>query len=170
MFGMGTLLLLIMVWTVIARLFSISTPYQMELTKTFHIWLVFVGSSLLISLDANPRVEIFYDKVLRSKNVTFKKCYLTLVQLLTLFFVALCFFEGIKQVPAYLKQTTTYLRYSVIWTNGAAVFGFGLMSFRCVLKIMGYWCGLDLNPTTENDDDVPLTGTVAEDKTGGGEE
>lgn len=78
----GVLLFALMTWCVLARyFFALSAPYQTELAQTFHIWLCFMGSSYLFSINDNPSVEIFSGKVLAGKNKTFKKVYFTILYL-----------------------------------------------------------------------------------------
>ena len=143
MFITGTALFALMVWAVAARfIFAIPTAYQPELAQLLHLWLCFMGGSYLISINGHPFVEIFPDKVIKSRNVPFKKVYFTLIYLLTLFFIVPCFYYGVKQIPLYMKQVTIYLQINYIWVYGGGILGFGMMIFRTLLRIVGIWSGL----------------------------
>lgn len=137
MFVTGLALFVLMVWCVIARYsLSVPTPYQGELTKTLHIWLCFIGGSYAISVNGQPSVEIFLDKVLLSKNIVFRKVYSILIYMLSLFFLVPCLFYAIKQSPLYARQVTTYLGYSYLWVYGGGIIGLAMMCFRYLLKIV----------------------------------
>ncbi|MCI8688747.1 MAG: TRAP transporter small permease subunit [Oscillibacter sp.] len=147
---MGVLLFVLMTWCVIARYcFALPCPYQTELAQTFHIWLCFMGSSYLFSINDNPSVEIFSGKVIASKNMTYKKVYFTLLALTNYIFVVPCVYYGIQNLPQYAAQKTTYLGYSYIWIYGAAVFGFIMIAVRIALRIAGYWSGMYLDGPNE---------------------
>ncbi len=138
----GVLLFLLMTWCVIARyILHLSAPYQTELAQTFHIWLCFVASSLLFSTNENSSVDIFPDKVMRSKNMTFKKVYFTLIYLTDLILVYPCLKYGIKNIPRYYAQKTVNLGYSYIFVYGAAIVGFALIAFRILLCVLDIWSG-----------------------------
>lgn len=161
MFISGLLLFVLMTWCVITRyFFHISTPYQTELAQTFHIWLCFIGSSYLFSLNANPSVEIFSDKVMHSKNILFKKIYFTIVWLLNLVFIFPCLYYAILNIPKYTAQVTAYLGYSYIWVYGAGIVGFGLMLFRIFLRIAGFWSGLYLETYQDKTDEIKEVDSV----------
>lgn len=161
MFISGLLLFVLMTWCVITRyFFHISTPYQTELAQTFHIWLCFIGSSYLFSLNANPSVEIFSDKVMHSKNILFKKVYFTIVWLLNLVFIFPCLYYAILNIPKYTAQVTAYLGYSYIWVYGAGIVGFGLMLFRIFLRIAGFWSGLYLETYQDKTDEIKEVDSV----------
>lgn len=142
----GVLLFALMTWCVLARyFFALSAPYQTELAQTFHIWLCFMGSSYLFSINDNPSVEIFSGKVLAGKNKTFKKVYFTILYLSEYIFVLPCVYWGIQNLPSYYAQKSTYLGYSYIWTYGAAVVGFLMIAIRIALRIAGFWAGMYLD-------------------------
>ncbi len=140
----AALMFLLMTWCVVARGFEISTPYQTELAQTFHIWLCFIGGSYLFSNNENPSVELISEKVGKSNNLFFKRCYFSLITLLPLVFIGTCLYYGIVNIPRYAAQTTIYLGYSYIYIYGAAILGFALMTFRIILRVLGYWNGLYL--------------------------
>lgn len=142
MLVMGVALFLLMTWCVLARyFFSLSCPYQTELAQTFHIWLCFLGSSYLFSINDNPNVEIFPSRVMESKNMTFKKIYFTIVYLTNYIFVLPCVIYGIDNIPMYMAQKTVYFGYSYIFIYGAAVFGFIMIAIRIALCILDIWFG-----------------------------
>ena len=145
MFISGFLMFLLMTWCVIARYFLIlATPYQTELAQTFHIWLCFIGSSYLFAADENPRVEIFSGRVANSQNLLFKKIYFSVMWLACLVFILPCLYYAILNIPKYIAQSTIYLRYSYIFVYGAGIVGFALMTFRILLRVAGFWCGIYL--------------------------
>ena len=149
MFVSGILMFTLMTWCVFARaILNLATPYQTELAQTFHIWLCFIGSSYLFSGNENPGVEIFADKVAQSRNITFKRIYFSIIWLASLVFILPCLYYAVLNIPKYVAQSTIYLRYSYILVYGAGIIGFGLMTFRILLRVTGFWCGLYL-PTDE---------------------
>lgn len=145
MFISGLLMFLLMTWCVLARyFFQMSAPYQTELAQTFHIWLCFIGSSYLFANDENPSVEIFSSRAANSKNILFKKIYFTILWLANLVFILPCLYYAIQNIPNYIARTTIYLGYSYIYIYGAGILGFALMTFRILLRVAGFWCGLYL--------------------------
>lgn len=142
MLVMGVALFVLMTWCVLGRyVFRLSCPYQTELAQTFHMWLCFLGSSYLFSINDNPNVEIFPSKVMACKNMLFKKIYFTIVYLSCYIFVIPCVQYGIINIPKYAAQKTVYYGYSFIWVYGAAVFGFIMIAIRIALCILDIWFG-----------------------------
>ncbi len=142
MLVMGVALFVLMTWCVLGRYcFRLSCPYQTELAQTFHMWLCFLGSSYLFSINDNPNVEIFPSKVMASKNMLFKRVYFTLVYLTNYIFVLPCVYYGIINIPNYMAQKTVYYGYSFIYVYGAAVFGFIMIAIRIALCILDIWFG-----------------------------
>jgi TRAP-type C4-dicarboxylate transport system permease small subunit len=141
MFFFGILLFGIMCFVVLARfVLKISTPYQTELTKFFHIWLCFTGGSYLIGTNGHPAVEFITSKV-KTARPMIQSLYFTVLYCLILFFLGAALLSALRQAPLYIRQVTTYLEISYIWINGGVIVGLILMIFRCLIKIAYAWGG-----------------------------
>ena len=140
MFIFGLLLFAIMVFVVFARvLLALPTPYQTELTRFFHIWMCFIGSSYLIGTNGHPAVEFISDRIKTRPLV--KDVYFTGLYLAILVFLGATLVSALIQVPLYIRQVSTYLEISVIWINGGLILGIFLMILRCIIKIVYIWGG-----------------------------
>jgi len=139
----GILLLSLLIFVVFARYFCISTAYEGELTKLFHIWMVFFGASWLIKSEGHPGVEILKVKIIESPNINIivKKIYLTYIYVIMLSFVFLAFSCGIQLMPLYARQKTIYFGISYAFVYGGGIFGMLFMIIRCFLKISKIWKG-----------------------------
>ncbi len=144
MFLFGLLLFGIMCWVVVARfILNIPTAYQTELTKLFHLWMCFVGGSYLIHTNGHPAVEIFPDRIKAKASPFVRKLYFSLIYLIIFAFVATLFYQAVKMIPLYKRQVTTYLYISYIYIYGGGIVGMGLMSLRCLIKLVYVWGGED---------------------------
>lgn len=136
----GILLFCIMVFTVIARYFlHMPTPYDSELTKIFHIWMVFAGASYLVGKDGHPAVELLSSKIKDSSNIIWKKIYFSCIYAIMLLFIVPTLIFGLKSLPLYAKQVTTYLSISYVVVYGGGILGMFFMIIRCILKITKIW-------------------------------
>lgn len=138
----GIFLLSLLIFVVFARyFFCISTAYEGELAKLFHIWMVFFGASWLIKSEGHPGIEILKVKIIESPNIIAKKIYLTYIYVIVFLFVGLAFICGIKLIPLYTRQETIYLGISYAFVYGGGVLGMFFMIIRCFLKISKIWKG-----------------------------
>lgn len=140
MFLAGLSLLGLINLTVLCRYFlKVPTPFDVELAKTFHIWLAFIGASYLVGTNGHPAVEFISSKIAASSNRTVKLLYFSVIYLIMLLFIFLGFITGFRSMPLYAKQVTNYLSLSYAIIYGGGVLGLFLMSIRCLMKITELW-------------------------------
>jgi|Deesub1362A_J573_1020465.scaffolds.fasta_scaffold09840_3 TRAP-type C4-dicarboxylate transport system permease small subunit len=138
----GIPLLFLLVFVVFARyFFHLSTPYEGELAKLLHIWMVFAGASWLVGREGHPGVEIFKSKIKKSSNIIGKRIYLTCMYVIMLLFIYPALIYGVKLMPLYIKQKTIYLGISYAFVYGGGILGMFFMTIRCFLQIAKIWKG-----------------------------
>jgi len=140
MFLAGLGLLGLINLTVLCRYFlKVPTPFDVELAKTFHIWLAFIGASYLVGTNGHPAVEFISSKFSSSPSRTAKAMYFSMIYLIILVFVFLGFITGLRSMPLYAKQVTNYLSLSYAIIYGGGVLGLFLMTVRCLMKMIELW-------------------------------
>jgi len=126
---------------VLRYIFSYSLPWAPEIDKFLYIWLVFLGSSYLISKDGHPRMEILADKIRKNNNPTMTKLFLTCGWLIMLSFIGAASYYALIRTPNYLAQRTVVLRMNMIFVYGGATVGLCLMFVRTLMKALQVWFG-----------------------------
>ncbi len=105
-----------------------SFPQEAELAWIFHIWLVFIGGSLVLSRGDHPYVGIIRDKR--------GKLYKTFMMLLCIAFSAIMLYFVIDYYPVYSIQKTTFLRLPKTVLYTAMILGFTFIIIRYIIKIV----------------------------------
>ena len=126
---------------VLRYIFSYSLAWAPEIDKLLYIWLVFLGSSYLISKNGHPRVEFLTDKVRKLKNQMLMKLFFTFAWLIMLGFIGAVAYYALIRTPNYLTQKTIVLRISTIFVYGGATVGLCLMFLRSLMKAAQIWLG-----------------------------
>jgi len=119
----------ILLYGAINRYFIHGTfPQEAELAWIFHIWLVFIGGSLVLRKGDHPYVGIIRDKK--------GKLYKTFVMLLCILFSAVMLYYVIDYYDVYGIKKTTFLRLPMTLLYAAMILGFTFMIIRYIIKII----------------------------------
>jgi len=103
-------------------------PQEAELAWIFHIWLIFIGGSLVLRGGDHPFVGIIRDKR--------GKLYKTIMMLLCIIFSAIMLYYTIDYYGVYGIQKTTFLRLPKTILYIAMILGFTFMIIRYTIKII----------------------------------
>jgi len=103
-------------------------PQEAELAWIFHIWLVFIGGSLVLRGGDHPFVGIIRDKK--------GKLYKTIMILFCIIFSAIMLYYTIDYYGVYSIQKTTFLRLPKSILYAAMILGFTFIIIRYTIKII----------------------------------
>ncbi len=103
-------------------------PQEPELAWLFHMWLVFIGGSLVLRKGDHPYVGIIREKR--------GKLYKTIIILLCLVFAATMLYATLDFYSVYSLQKTTFLRLPMTTLYMAMILGFLFIIIRYIIKII----------------------------------
>ncbi len=103
-------------------------PQEPELAWLFHMWLVFIGGSLVLRVGDHPFVGIIREK----KGKIFK----TAIYLACISFAGVMLYALIEFYDTYKLQKTTFLRLPMTALYAAMILGFSFIIVRYVMKII----------------------------------